>query len=257
MSDVLQKVLVEKDKDGAVDIVKGVVSDLLQDRIDMSRLIITKELGKKTQAQDEEEQKANAKKGTKTKNDSKNTYQSKMPHVMLADKMRKRDPETAPNIGDRVPYVIIKGPAKSKIYERAEDPLYVVLNGLELDHNYYLENQLKKPLIRIFDPILKNAEKELFSGEHTRIVHKSKMQQTSKAGFGGFIKIKKTCMACSCPVEKDEALCENCIVGKGKRVYLERQIEFMRYQKTYADLWVQCQRCQGSLHQDVICQNKD
>jgi len=25
----------------------------------------------------------------------------------------------------------------------------------------------------------------------------------------------------------------------------------------YADLWVQCQRCQESLHQDVICQNRD
>ena len=29
-------------------------------------------------------------------------------HVELAKKMRKRDPATAPNVGDRVPYVIIK-----------------------------------------------------------------------------------------------------------------------------------------------------
>ena len=32
----------------------------------------------------------------------------KSAHVELAEKMRKRDPATAPTIGDRVPFVIIK-----------------------------------------------------------------------------------------------------------------------------------------------------
>jgi len=256
MADVLQKILIEKDKNAAVECVKGVVSDLLQDRIDMSKLVMTKELGKKTLGQEEEEQKANKKKGIKSKTDSKNTYQSKMPHVMLADRMRKRDPATAPNVGDRVCYVIVKGSKNAKIYERSEDPLYALEKGLQLDHTYYLENQLKKPLIRIFEPILSDPARELFSGEHTRIIYKPKMQ-ASKGAFSGFIKIKKTCMGCNCPVKNDEALCENCIVNKGKKIFLERQIEHMRYQKSYSDLWVQCQRCQGSLHQDVICQNKD
>ena len=35
-------------------------------------------------------------------------YEGKVAHVELAKKMRKRDPATAPNMGDRVPYVIIK-----------------------------------------------------------------------------------------------------------------------------------------------------
>jgi hypothetical protein len=35
-------------------------------------------------------------------------YKVKSAHVELAEKMRKRDPATAPAIGDRVPYVIIK-----------------------------------------------------------------------------------------------------------------------------------------------------
>ena len=29
------------------------------------------------------------------------------------------------------------------------------------------------------------------------------------------------------------------------------------YERLYADLWVQCQRCQTSFHQEVICQNQD
>ena len=35
-------------------------------------------------------------------------YKVKAAHVELAEKMRKRDPVTAPTVGDRVPYVIIK-----------------------------------------------------------------------------------------------------------------------------------------------------
>lgn len=35
-------------------------------------------------------------------------YDAKGAHVELAKKMLKRDPATAPTIGDRVPYVIIK-----------------------------------------------------------------------------------------------------------------------------------------------------
>lgn len=40
------------------------------------------------------------------------SYDNKAAHVELAKKMRKRDPATAPNMGDRVPYVIIKVPTK-------------------------------------------------------------------------------------------------------------------------------------------------
>ena len=140
--------------------------------------------------------------------------------------------------------------------KNSEDPLYVLENNLELDHNYYLDHQLKKPLLRIFDPILPDPEKELFSGDHTRIIYKAKVQP-SKGAFSNFLKVSKTCMSCNCKVKNDEALCENCLPTKGKKVYIEKQIEHMRYQKSFADLWVQCQRCQGSLHQDVICQNKD
>lgn len=35
-------------------------------------------------------------------------YKTKAAHVELAEKMRKRDPATAPTVGDRVPYVIVK-----------------------------------------------------------------------------------------------------------------------------------------------------
>ena len=190
MGEALDKILIDKDDRAAVMLVKGVVSDLLQDRIDMSQLIITKELGKKTQGQQDEEE-LKSKKNNKNKTESKNIYNSKAPHVMLADKMRERDPATAPNIGDRVPFVIIKAHKNAKVYERAEDPLYVLANNLEIDYTYYLDHQLKKPLIRLFDPILKDPNKDLFTGEHTRNIYKSKIQP-KKGVFSNFLTIKKT-----------------------------------------------------------------
>ena len=65
------------------------ISDLLQNRIDLSLLVITKGLGKR---QEEEKKGGNA----------SNTYTARSAHVELAARMRKRDEASAPNVGDRV-----------------------------------------------------------------------------------------------------------------------------------------------------------
>jgi len=67
--------------------------------------------------------------------------------------MTQRDPGTAPKTGDRVKYVIIQGERNSKMYEKAEDPMYVLENGIQLDIEYYIEHQFREPLTRIFEPI--------------------------------------------------------------------------------------------------------
>lgn len=92
-----------------------------------------------------------------------------MPHVELAKRMRKRDPGSAPVTGDRVPYVITAGAKDSPAYIRSEDPVFVLDNGLSIDANYYLHNQLSKPLVRIFEPIIENTS-SLFHGDHTRVI---------------------------------------------------------------------------------------
>lgn len=70
--------------------------------------------------------------------------------------MRKRDPGSAPALGDRVPYVFIKGAKGSPAYERVEDPLYVLEHNIPIDNNHYLETQLTNPITRIFEPILRD-----------------------------------------------------------------------------------------------------
>jgi DNA polymerase delta subunit 1 len=51
---------------------------------------------------------------------------------------------------------MIKGTKGSKAYEKSEDPIYALENNCPIDYNYYIENQIKLPLIRIFDPIFGN-----------------------------------------------------------------------------------------------------
>ncbi|MES1903776.1 MAG: DNA polymerase delta catalytic subunit, partial [Paramarteilia canceri] len=55
-------------------------------------------------------------------------------------------------MGDRVPYVIVASGSK-KLFEKAEDPIYALENDIPIDTEYYLTNQLSKPLIRIFEPV--------------------------------------------------------------------------------------------------------
>ncbi|KAI1729693.1 DNA polymerase family B domain-containing protein [Ditylenchus destructor] len=142
----LEKLMIDKDKDGAIAYAKRVISDLLANRIDISMLIISKELTKK---------------GEK--------YTAKQAHVELAERMRKRDPGSAPRLGDRVPYVIVAMTGKVSAYEKAEDPIYVLKNEIPIDTKYYLEHQLKNPLERLFDPIfLDKSANVLFTGDHTK-----------------------------------------------------------------------------------------
>ena len=89
-----------------------------------------------------------------TKALAKADYAAKQAHVELAERMRKRDAGSAPALGDRVAYVIIKGIKGAAAYEKSEDPLYVLEHNVPIDTRYYLDNQLSKPLMRIFEPIL-------------------------------------------------------------------------------------------------------
>lgn len=111
-----------RDPDGAVAHAKDVISDLLCNRIDISQLVITKEL-------------------TRAAAD----YAGKQAHVELAERwaaaqppaagatrppqtssnspihrMRKRDPGSAPSLGDRVPYVIIGAAKGVAAYMKSE-----------------------------------------------------------------------------------------------------------------------------------------
>ncbi|KAH9310163.1 hypothetical protein KI387_038074 [Taxus chinensis] len=231
VTECLHKLLIDRDVPGAVQYVKNTIADLLMNRMDLSLLVITKGL-------------------TKTGDD----YAVKTAHVELAERMRKRDAATAPTVGDRVPYVIIKAAKGAKAYERSEDPIYVLENNIPIDPQYYLENQLSKPLLRIFDPILKNASKELLHGSHTRAVS---ISTPLNSGIMKFAKKQLICIGCKTPIStEDQTLCSHCR-GREAELYQKTVGNVRELEMLFGRLWTQCQRCQGSLHQDVLCTSRD
>lgn len=97
----------------------------------------------------------------------------------------------------------------SAAYDKSEDPLYVLENNIPIDTKHYLDNQLSKPLMRIFEPILGEKASSLcqffvflqhhlltfpvVSGDHTRTI------QIATPTVGGLMKFAvktTTCLGC-------------------------------------------------------------
>ncbi|KAG8521459.1 DNA polymerase delta catalytic subunit [Galemys pyrenaicus] len=258
----LRRLLIDRDPDGAVAHAQEVISDLLCNRIDISQLVITKEL-------------------TRAAAD----YAGKQAHVELAERMRKRDPGSAPSLGDRVPYVIISAAKGVAAYMKSEDPLFVLEHSLPIDTQYYLEQQLAKPLLRIFEPILGEGRAEAVllrrapgraggggvrglgpgvgptgaaegchpGGDHTRC----KTVLTGKVGgLLAFAKRRSCCIGCRTVLSHQGAVCKFC-QPRESELYQKEVSHLNALEERFSRLWTQCQRCQGSLHEDVICTSRD
>mmetsp|Transcript_739 Transcript_739/g.1441 ORF Transcript_739/g.1441 Transcript_739/m.1441 type:complete len:1016 (-) Transcript_739:25-3072(-) len=230
----LHLLLIKRDVDAAVDYVKRTVAALLQNKIDLSLLVITKALGKKTSGKS-----------------SKNTYVAKQAHVELAQRMQARDASSAPSVGDRIAYVMTKGVRGQKAYELAEDPIYALEHNIPIDYDYYVVKQLKNPLSRLFEAILPNPN-VLFTGEHTRKRYNPKMGESQ---LGKFFKVEQSCLNCKAPIGSG-ALCSKC-ENTADQILLERLTALSSSEQFFQELWSECQRCQGSVCQEVLCSNRD
>jgi DNA polymerase delta subunit 1 len=223
---VLEKILFDKDVEGAKEHVRETVRDLYLGRVDLSKLIISKSLTK-----------------------SGKKYGSRQAHVELAERLRKRDESTAPVLGDRVAYVIVNKGKKAAAYEKSEDPVYVLENNLPIDTEYYIEQQLSKPVHRIFESIMDNVY-ELFRGEHTRTV----LSTTPLTGpMNAFIRKAAVCVGCRAP---GKIICDSC-VGDFPVHLQELKSEVEEKKVLLNRCWVECQRCQGSISNEVLCVNRD
>jgi hypothetical protein len=104
-----------------------------------------------------------------------------MAHVALVEKMRTRDPNSAPKPGDRVPFVYVDiGDPKALSWKKTEDPQFVMENKIPIDSLYYLDHQLKNPLKTIFDILLGELKCEAMFNRPSLI----KAKQREKIAIG-------------------------------------------------------------------------
>lgn len=126
--------LAHRDPVGAVSHAQDIISDLLCNRIDISQLVITKELtraaadyaGKQAHVELAERSAG----GWSSRNSPSNPLSPPLPgsahlpstclHPPSPRRMRKRDPGSAPSLGDRVPYVIIGAAKGVAAYMKSE-----------------------------------------------------------------------------------------------------------------------------------------
>jgi DNA polymerase delta subunit 1 len=93
--------LIERDVKGAEDYAKQIISDLLQNKVDLSQLVITKALAKSGKAR------CSILLSSLVSSLTiilylETDYAVKQAHVELAERMKKRDAGSAPALGDRV-----------------------------------------------------------------------------------------------------------------------------------------------------------
>jgi DNA polymerase elongation subunit (family B) len=72
-------------------------------------------------------------------------------HKVLADRIAERDPGNKPLVGDRIPFVYVKTEKETKLQgDKIENPDYVRENSIRLDYEFYIMNQIRKPVTQIF-----------------------------------------------------------------------------------------------------------
>lgn len=126
----LKILLNEKDVPKAVDFVRAKTLEMVEGKMSMSQLTITKSLS------------AN--------------YKSATPpaHKILADRIKERDPGNAPTAGERMGFIYVAakaGELAAKLQgDRIETPDFIRKNGLRPDYEYYIERQLMKPIGQLF-----------------------------------------------------------------------------------------------------------
>lgn len=168
-----EKIFIERDIDGAVQCAKNAIQRLFLGQVPLEQLTLTSSL---SQAPEE--------------------YKTPQAHTVLAQRMAQREPASAPAVGDRMGFVMVGGGAS--IRDMAEDPEYARAHDLQPNVDYYLNNQLKKPLERLFVPII-GVERtgELFHGDHTR--RRVSRLPTGPAPAGSllsFVQLARTCTRC-------------------------------------------------------------
>lgn len=156
--DCIQDIIEKGNIDAAVERARKAVDDLLSGGVDAAELILYRTHAKKK-------------------------YKSAQAHLCVVDKRIARGGEPA-KVGDRIPYVICKEwvtdeeelqkqrkdrphefaegenrAVQRKVAYRAEDPDYVKEKGLSIDYAYYECKQLKRPLLRLFGPVLGGEKK--------------------------------------------------------------------------------------------------
>jgi DNA polymerase delta subunit 1 len=126
LKQLLNLVLESNDPRPAIEYARHCGKELLAGKVDVLDLTMSKQLGA--------------------------DYKTRQPHVEVRNKIRKRAPGSEPQNGDRVAFLITKGPGL--LCDKAEDPSHVRDHNVPVDFYYYFDHQLQKPVCDLLEPLV-------------------------------------------------------------------------------------------------------
>jgi DNA polymerase delta subunit 1 len=260
----LKAILKEGNIQGAIEIVKKNVSDVLMDQVDLSKLVISKGLSKTD---------AEYKKGG-----------TKQLHTALKERMAARAKTTGeivPETGDRVPFIMRARHKGEQSSECSEDPLYAQKNRIPVDKTYYIEKQIMSGTLKVFTAIWEperlseikssmsekklrtlRAYMELFAPSLPHMLQKKERKIGNVQGIESHLVALPQCLYAGCGVllntkgggGVESVLCREhaSSYGEAKQLLEEKKESLERVRDA---AWARCRKCAGGGFDEVTCAN--
>jgi DNA polymerase delta subunit 1 len=259
----LKLILKDGNVQGAVDYVKERISDVLMDRVDLSKYVISKGLSKTD---------AEYKKG--------GTVQL---HTALKERMAARAKTTGelvPETGDRVPFIMRARSKDEKSSDCSEDPLYAQKNRVPIDKTYYIRKQIMAGTLKVFTAVWEahriseiksmtsmsekklrtfRAYEELFAPSLPHMLQKKVRKIGDVQGIEVFAVALPQCLYVGCGVllsdpKGSQILCPyHQDDYQDAKVLLDEQKESLEHIRDTA--WARCRTCAGGWFDEVTCAN--
>jgi DNA polymerase delta subunit 1 len=241
IEDCLTVLFLERNVEKTKQLVKSAVRDLYLNKVDLSLLLMRK--GMNMSAED---------------------YKANAPHVALAKRMYKRDPTTAPRMGDAVWFVYITNTNKqtTKVGEIIEDPLYVAQHKIPISAQQYVE-KLKKPVSGLLGLAMSETEvAKLWTGSHT-MTRKLAPAKRHGSNYGLYKYLKHVtdlwCLKCRAQLQPTETkgLCKMCEPSRESLLatYSQERDTLAEKSRTFHKTCVDCQ--DGTPYHEIDCHRID
>jgi uracil-DNA glycosylase family 4 len=183
---------------------------------------------------------------------SKSNYNSRLPHVELCEKKRRRN-EPVPELGSRIPFVVVTGNKGRKFYDSVEDPDYALQHNLQLDYAYVVEKKIAAPIKRFSQhfPDPQHADEQMFGNLK---VHQTRNLRDDDPIFNYAVRLKP-CMGCG--LSGHEWLCEQCAqVTDWKSLWNSELEQLGEVQSELNSAMQTCRACMAIAEtEDVVCGN--
>lgn len=252
MHHMIDDIMWKNSPDSALQYVRCQIELLLQGKVDVSELIMSKTLSSKAGL----------------------TAQS-----CVAEKIVQRKTGFVPVAGDRIPFVYIKAPKGINSSAMAEDPVWAVKNNLPIDYFYYLEHCVRNEVTRLLQYcFVKESDREkdvelLPIPEKVNALFQNldHFRPKSVVSAGGEItkfmqRIENRCKSCKVIIDETNRsakpklsrnFCNQCDEDKATDYKNHLSEQHKQADKERLDIADICAKCVGPQGDSSVCANLD